>query len=107
MKKLVIPPRCEVGALIFDIVINDQLLRKLDLIGHCSREDEKIYLRSGISDRHKFAILIHEILHICTDEAGVQAEEGHIVGVANLLAQALLSLGIELNFSEIIEEEKK
>ena len=105
--KLVIQPECQVGPVKLRITHNNQILHKMDLSGHYSSRDETIYLASGISAEQIFNILVHELLHICSDESGADLEENQITGTSYLLTQALLSLGIEPDFSQLPKEGKE
>ena len=101
--KLIIPPECQIGALKYSIRFNDWLLNKLDYKAHCSHKDQVIYLHTGLSPEGTFEDLIHELYHISSWTSAHDLEENSIKGNANCLTQALISLGIEPDFSLIPE----
>lgn len=99
--KFKISPKCQIGPMKFRIVFDEYLMHKMDLSAYCNSREEVICLSTGRSAEQTFTSLIHEIFHICNDESGNSLEEGQVVGIAYLLSQAILSLGIEPDFSEI------
>ena len=102
--RLVIPPECQIGARTYRIVYNDWLLDKLGLRANCSSKDQKIYLHTGLTAIANFEDLAHELTHIASWTSAHEIDEATIKGVSNILTQALLSLGIEPDFSQIPKE---
>ncbi|MBU1173243.1 MAG: hypothetical protein KKD44_27065 [Proteobacteria bacterium] len=85
----------------FEVVYNDWMLNKLDVAAHVSSVDEKIYLPSNRSDRQKFALLMHEIVHCANHETGEEMTESQVLGVATLVTHVLTGMGIKPDFSLI------
>ena len=109
--KLIIPPKCQIGALNYKIVFSDYLLGKLENRATSNVAEQIIRLRKRatvgnkeISHEQLLSDLCHEIEHIINDTAGLSEEEHEIVIRGSLMTQALLSLGIEPVFSQIPEE---
>ncbi len=103
--KLKIPSKCQIAALSYEIVTNDFLLRKMGSRASANFKERKIRLpKDGVAAEQLFIELVHEVLHIVDDAAGLDIHEEDVIVRANLLSQALLSLGIEPDFSEIPEE---
>lgn len=102
--KLIIPAEFQMGARVFRIRFNGKLLAELGIKAQLVDKEELIRLahRSPMS---MFESLTHEIHHeaayLCGDD---DAPEGRIMAEANFMAQALISLGIEPDFSHIPEE---
>ena len=103
--KLVIRPEIQIGALTYRIMYNDWLLDKLGFQAHCSSKDQKIYLHTGLTAIANFEDLNHELIHIASWTSAHEIDEDAVKGISNILTQALLNLGIELDFSQIPEEE--
>lgn len=102
--KLIIPSEIKIGCVKIRIVFNEELMFKMDTIGYASTKDQTIYLSNRHKTDRKFGTLIHEILHICATESGAEMDESVVTGVATLMAQALVSMQIEPDFSQIPEE---
>ena len=100
--KLVISPTIRIGAVKHKVKFDDVLLEHDDLRGSYRVKDEIIRLASGRSPEQTWMVLIHEVLHICSNESGADSDENGIRGTATLLAQATLSMGIEPDFSRIL-----
>ena len=108
--KLVIPPTIQVGAHIIKLVRNEQLLEELDLRGQLDGKVPQIRLAiKGRSPSLTFETLVHEIWHFGNYTFGLDAKETdsehNTRGASAIMAQALLSLGVEPDFSQIPEEE--
>jgi len=99
--KLVIPAVIEIGPLDISIVFSDTLMEKMNDRASCNIKEQIIRLRSGTSTDQLFANLMHEVEHVVEDVAGIDTQEDNTIGRANLLAQALLSMGIEPDFSQV------
>jgi len=103
--KLIIPPEFQMGARIFRIRFNDKVLKELDFKAQLVDKEDLVRLthRSPLS---MFESLIHEMFHeiayLCGED---DAPESRIIAEANFMAQGLISLGIEPDFSQIPEEE--
>ena len=102
---LVIPSEIQIGAIKYRIVFSDKLLKKMSDRASMNIKEEIIRLQNGCSAAQLFANLMHEIDHLAEDTAGISQEEQDSIARANLVAQALLSMGIEPDFSQIPEEE--
>lgn len=103
--KLIIPPEIKMGPITLRIVKSDKLLEKLNYRSSTNVKEEIIRLSSDRSVEQIFAGLLHEVLHNCEDFSGIGFEEREIISISNFLAQALLSMGIEPDFSQVPEEE--
>jgi hypothetical protein len=103
--KFVIPPQFHMGARTFRIKRNEKLLKELGYKAQLDDKNDLVRLseRSSLS---MFESLLHEMLHeahyLCGSE---DAPEGKILALAGFMAQALVSMGIEPDFSLIGEEE--
>lgn len=102
--KIVIPAVIKIGPLDISVVFSDTLMEKMNDRSSCNIKEQIIRLRSGCSNDQLFANLIHEVDHIVEDVAGIDTKENSTIGRANLMAQALLSMGIEPDFSQIPKE---
>lgn len=104
--KLIIPTELQMGVRIFKIRFNDKLLKELGLKAQVADKEDLIRLahRSSLS---MFESLTHEMLHeaayLCGED---DAPERRIIAEANFMAQGLVNLGIEPDFSQIPEEEE-
>ena len=103
--KVPISPQCQIAASTYDVVFSDWVLKKMDVRASCNVKEQKVRLpKDDLKVEQTFTRLIHELLHLVDDTAGFEVNEGDIVVRGNLLSQALLSLGIEPDFSLIPEE---
>lgn len=100
--RLIIPPQFQIGCRIFSIRINEKLLQEL---GYKAQLDDRADLirLSKRSPQSMFESLIHEMLHEATYSCHQDSDDDNIQPLATFLAQALLSLGIEPDFSEVPE----
>jgi len=103
--KLVIPPTIRMGALDINIVFNQRMLDATGDKGMSNSEDQKIRLDKNLTPSHKFVTLCHEIEHIAESLIGYTTNETVVSARAHMVAQAMLSLDIEPDFSQIPEEE--
>ena len=104
--KLIIPPEVQIGALLYHLFRNDYLLEKINLSGHISSKDQKIWIAHREIDQ-EFLVLVHEACHGICDELGIasgEESENFIKALATGVALFILSLGIEPDFSQIPEE---
>ena len=105
--KLQIQLTVQTAGLTYNIVFNKYLLEKMDDRASCNLKEQIIRLRRDMSNEYLFANLIHEIDHIAEDTAGIEINENETTARANLIAQAIMSMGIEPDFSLIPEENDK
>ena len=104
--KLVIPSECKIAAFTYSIVTNDKLLEKLEDRASCNIKEQIIRLqKKEVKAEQIFVELLHEIDHLIDDVTGSKTDEEVRIAKTNILAQVLLSLGIEPDFSQIPEEE--
>jgi len=110
--KLIIPPTCQIGAHTYKVRFNDKLLGAADLRAQTNHKEQLIRLSTGEhagvrrSNTMLFEMLLHEILHPINQlYCGGEVTEQQIEAISAGMAQALLSLGIEADFSQIPEEE--
>ena len=108
MTKLTIPPEFKLGCRTYKIRISEKILHET----HCRAQvvDGEELIR--LSQSQPFAMLeslMHELLHsiffICGIDEDNDLDDKKITPMACLLAQALLTLGIEPDFSKIPDEE--
>ena len=102
--RLIISPNIKVGPLEISIVFSDTLMEKMNDRASCNVKEQIIRLRSGCSNEQLFANLVHEIDHVVEDVAGIDQKENSTIARANLMAIALLSMGIEPDFRRIPKE---
>ena len=104
--KLVILPQCKIGARTYKIVWwNDKMKYSADAIAQGSGRDQIIRLPKEWSAIANFVHLIHEIGHQADYLSAGDGAERNVRPESEFLAQALLSLGIEPDFSQLQEEE--
>lgn len=101
-----VPPSFQMGARTFRVRVNEALLKALNY--RAQLEDRNDLVRLSIrSNLSMFESLIHEMLHeahyLCGED---DASEGKILSLAGFMAQGLISMGIEPDFSLIGEEER-
>ena len=106
--KLVIPPKCQIGAHIIKIVWSRKLLEVQEARGGSEYLGEIIIrLMPNRPITATFQTLIHEIFHQIDFVYHLKDLGDDSIQVLSAgLAQALLSLDIEPDFSQIPEEEK-
>lgn len=104
--KLIIPPQCQIGAHTFPIRWSPKILDMQDARGGSEyREDIIIRLMPNREPTSTFQTLIHEALHMGDSIFGTDSVNEEVVRLLGAtLAQFLLSLGIEPDFSQIPEE---
>ena len=102
--KLVIPSKVQIGCRTFDIRMNDSLMEELDLKAQLVDSDDLIRMRQR-SPTSMFESLIHELMHEVFYMCDLQDGEDSIRPLGVLMTQALMSLGIEPDFSKIPDEE--
>lgn len=102
--KLVIKPECQIGARNIRIVFSDRILDWEENRASENIKEEIIRLHKGQSSAATFDSLIHEAEHIVNYLYAVNEEENYTVIHSTGLCQFLLSLGIEPDFSRILEE---
>lgn len=106
--KLKIPHEFQLGAHTFKIVWSPKLLNAAGAKGQAEYlEKHIIRLRPGRPSSHTFNSLLHETIHLIDFIYGPDDDilEGTTRFLAGGLCQALMSLGIEPDFSDIPEEE--
>lgn len=107
--KIVIPAECQIGANKVRIRQNEEAMRIADLRGQMSQAENIIRLSftyEGIN-RTSPQILesfLHEAIHFIDHLYLRELEERQVTALASGLAQVLMSLGIEPDFSQIPEE---
>ena len=109
--KLVIPSEVQIGGNIIRIRHNEEAMRIADLRGQISLSEGIIRLSYTFEGRPRtttqlFESLLHEITHAVDHLYMRELEERQVGALASGLTQALMSLGIEPDFSQIPEEEK-
>ena len=111
--KFTIAPQFTIGARKFRIVFNDFLLAKMRDDASANMLEQIVRLpykgsASGIkvTPEAQFELLLHEIEHTINVILGINASERDCTSRATLLAQALISLGLEPDFSQITEEKR-
>jgi len=100
--------RVQVGAHEYRIVRDDKELALLDYWGLLSQGRSKIIIGSQPTISQQLETLIHELLHLSLRTFGHIASEKKEEQLVRLigagLAQALLSMGLEPDFRNIVEE---
>lgn len=113
--KLVIPSKCQMGALSYEIVFSDKTLQIADVRAQVEHAEQVIRLsKHGTysttraiprSPAALLEILLHEVIHVHNHLwLGGDLTEQQTEALAAGLAQSLLSLGIEPDFSQVPEE---
>lgn len=114
--KLVISPEVRMGAFSYKIVFSDKTMQIADVRAQVEHAEQVIRLsKHGThwttraiprSSTALLEMLLHEIIHVHNHLwLGGDLTEQQIEAMASGLAQSLLSLGIEPDFSQIPEEE--
>ena len=108
--RIVIPPEIQLGPHTYKIRFNEKLCRAADIRSQVSHSDQIIRLDPGRDKEMRrntmlMDELLHEIIHpidnmYCSGNISEQQIEALSAG----LAQALLSLGVEFDFSQIPQE---
>ena len=110
MQKIKVPKRCRIGAMWYDIVWSDAVLKETDTCGRISSYDQMIQLGHRKNDQSTVNLL-HGFFHGALGEFGIDVSEedheDHVNSLAHATAIFLESLGIELDFSDIPDEEIK
>lgn len=103
--KLVIPQEVQIGAIKYGVRRNDRLLERLDLAGHVNSRDQLVRIAHRKPDQ-EFLILVHEVVHGVCDEFGITGKDSEkfIKALSTGVTIFLQSLGIEPDFSQILEE---
>ena len=108
----VIPPECHIGGHTVRIRISEKYLDIADLAGESTMTEGIIRLSLHLDNKPRsrvciFETLIHEIIHLVDREyvRDGALEERQVGCLANGIVQALLSMGIEPDFSKIPDEE--
>ena len=109
--KLQILSEVQIGGRKVRIRISEKALQIADLAAQASIYDNIIRLTLHYEGQPRdnvvvFESLIHEILHIIDRLYMRELEERQVGALGSGLAQALMSLGIEPDFSQIPEEEE-
>ena len=106
--KLVVPPEIWIGARKFRIRWNEVYLSAKGCKGELVDKEDLIRLVPGRSALSTFETLMHEIRHeinyLTSDDADAGLD-GKVSAETNFLCQALISVGIEPDFSLIPDEE--
>lgn len=103
--KLVIPSECQVINRNYSIRFSENMLRAAESRAQADHIMQVIRLSRRRSDVQKFEELIHEGLESMHDCINLDISHDTMIALSPLLAQFLLSLGIEPDFSQIQEEE--
>ena len=104
--QLVIPQVVQIGGQEYKIAWwNQKMQRSAESTAQSSGKYQVIRLDREWSDTMKFEHLIHEIRHQVDYLLTNDTEERTIRAEGSYLCQAILSLGIEPDFSQIQEEE--
>lgn len=103
--KLVIPPECQVVNRHYSIRFSENMLRSADARAQSDHIMQVIRLSRKRPDVQKLEELIHEGLESIQDCLNLELPHNTIIALSPTLAQFLLSLGIEPDFSQIPEEE--
>jgi len=104
--KLIIPPECQIGAHTFKIRFSPKIMDIQDAKGGSEyRQEHIIRLMPGRPISSTFQTLVHEAIHLGDAVFGTNSISEEVVRLlGGTLAQFLLSLGIEPDFSQIPEE---
>lgn len=109
--KLIITPECQIGVHTYKIRINNKALDIANLRANVDYNEQIVRLSTRLDGKQRsnsmiFEALLHEFLHPINHLLmGGELTETQHEQISAGLAQALLSLGIEPDFSQIPEEE--
>jgi len=105
--KLIIPSKCQIGAHTFKIRSSPRIMDIQDAKGGSEyRQEHIIRLMPNRPASSTFQTLIHEAIHLGDGVFGTNSIPEEVVRLlGGTLAQFLLSLGVEPDFSQIKEEE--
>jgi len=102
---MVIPSECQIGAHTYKIRWSKARMDSANLRGESDYRDQIIRLLPGRSPSQTTETLIHELLHIVSIIYYADLKEKEVLPTSEGLAQALMSLGFEPDFSQIPDEE--
>lgn len=107
---LIIPPECQIGGNLMRVRHNEQAMRIAELRGQMSIPEGIIRLSFIYDNKPRttpqlLESFIHEIIHAIDLLYIRELEERQVGALASGITQALLSIGIEPDFSQIPEEE--
>lgn len=87
-----IPKKVKIGAYNYTVVYKDDLREDGHSVwGLCDANNNKIYLKKGMTGRRKLEVFIHEALHAIEDSYGVSLGEKKV----NVLGLAIMALFTE------------
>lgn len=103
--KLLIPSRIQIGGNHYQIVWwNKKMQHSAESTAQATAKYQVIGLDPEWSNTMRFEHLIHEIRHLVDFLLSNDTSESYIRAESSYLSQAILSLGIEPDFSRIKEE---
>ena len=106
---MIIPPEVQIGAHTIRIRHNEEAMRIANLRGQMSLPEGTIRLSFEVEGIPRtvpqvFESLLHEFIHAIDCLYMKELEERQIMALAAGLAQVLVSIGIEPDFSQVPEE---
>ena len=102
--KLIIPNECQIISRQYSIRFSETALRLSDARAQSDHIMQVIRLSRERPDTQKFENLIHEGIEAIQDCLNLELPHNTLIAISPTLAQFLVSLGIEPDFSQISEE---
>jgi Zn-dependent peptidase ImmA (M78 family) len=108
MNKLIIPKTVRVGAIDYDVDYADVVVidGSINYAGSCDFENSQILIIDKLKESKKFAVFMHELVHIMFDQAGYhEHDEDMVERLARVLHQILRDNYFYEDESDIVEEQ--
>jgi len=102
--KIKIKDKCQIINREYQIVFSKDMLRAAEARAQADHVMQVIRLAHLRPDVQKFEHLIHEILESIQDCLSLDFSHETIIAISPVIAQALMSLGIVIDFSQIPRE---
>lgn len=87
-----LPKSFEIGGMTVDVVLDENLLETHGAYGMMDMDRGKLFMQQGLSGDVQAITYHHEVVHMILNTLGkteLNADEGFVDGLANLLWQAL------------------
>ena len=83
----------------FDVLLSRKIEPDGDIKSFIDYDEQLIVVRGRLRPDHKRELIIHELIHACVEDAGLQQEEGFIRSIA-----ARLNSLIDENLFDVLRE---
>lgn len=68
-----IPKQLKCSGLTFEVIESEDIAFEGNSLGSTHFESQKVFLKSSLPDELKKQVLIHEIIHICLNQSGIDS----------------------------------